>query len=323
MMSPMTDIESLPSLAQKRFLITGADGMLGRAFQAVLASNCPSAVVLARTRNELDVTLRQDVLAEDRNRIDVIIHCAADVNADRCELNADRCREVQVGGTENVILLAQECGATVFFPQSFLIYGDCAECVDENTLVEPKSVYARCKLEAEEMLTAANIRSLVVRMAGFFGGEERDKNFVGKFTRALEVLLRDGIRTYGVGLRVWQPTFTEDLARNSLLLLDRSQAGVWCMSCEGEASFYKVARECVAALGLDDRLEITALDAPVVAAKDVAQRPGRVVMSNAKLKQAGLYGQRRWQVALAEYLKRPWFKSLFHAHRSFPEARSS
>jgi dTDP-4-dehydrorhamnose reductase len=320
---PMTDPKSLPSLAEKRFLITGADGMLGRAFQSVLASNCPSAVVLARTRTQLDITIREDVLAEQRNNIDVIIHCAADVNADRCELNAERCREVQVGGTENVIQLARACDATVFFPQSFLIYGDTAECVDENTPLEPKSTYARYKLEAEELLQAADIRSLIVRMGGFFGGEERDKNFVGKFTRALEVLLRDGVRTYGVGSRVWQPTFTEDLARNSILLLDRSQAGVWCMSCEGEASFYEVACECVTSLGLDDRFEITALDAPVVAAKDVAHRPGRVVMSNAKLKQAGLYGQRIWQDALAEYLRRPWFESLFHAHRSSPKARSS
>ena len=50
------EIDNEASLANKRVLITGADGMLGRAFQSVLASDYPSTTVFARTRNQLDVT---------------------------------------------------------------------------------------------------------------------------------------------------------------------------------------------------------------------------------------------------------------------------
>ena len=150
-------------------------------------------------------------------------------------------------------------------------------------------------------------------MGGFFGGEERDKNFVGKFTRKIQALLHEGADTYGVGTRVWQPTFTEDLARNSLLLMDAAQSGVWCMSCEGHASFHELACHCIRVLKLDRQMKIAPIDAHAVETPDMAYRPNRVTMSNSKLKQAGLYGQRRWQDAVAEYLSRPWFQSLFQS----------
>ncbi len=301
------------ALANKRVLITGADGMLGRAFQAVLASAYPSTVVLTRTRQQLDVTLRDRVLAEHVNQVDAIIHCAADVNADRCEVMAEQCRAIQVDGTRNVIDLARACNATVFYPQSFLIYGENASDVDENTPPDPKSTYACCKLEAERLLASSSVPSLVVRMGGFFGGEERDKNFVGTFTRKIQALLHEGADTYGVGSRVWQPTFTEDLARNSLLLMDAAQSGVWCMSCEGHASFYELACHCIRVLELDRRMTITQVDSQAVVTPEMVYRPNRVTMSNSKLKQAGLYDQRRWQDAVAEYLSRPWFQSLFRS----------
>ena len=309
----MTPLLRQSALANKRVLITGADGMLGRAFQAVLASAYPSTVVLARTRQQLDVTLRDQVFAERVYQIDAIIHCAADVNADRCEAMPEQCRTIQVDGTQNVIDLAKACNATMFYPQSFLIYGGNAADVDENTPPDPKSTYARCKLEAERLLASSGVRSLVVRMGGFFGGEERDKNFVGKFTRKIQALLHEGAGTYGVGTRVWQPTFTEDLARNSLLLMDSAQSGVWCMSCEGHASFHELACHCIRVLKLDRRMKIAPIDAHAVETPDTAYRPNRVIMSNAKLKQAGLYTQRPWQDAIAEYLSRPWFQSLFQA----------
>lgn len=307
----MTPLLHQSALANKRVLITGADGMLGRAFQAVLASAYPSTVVLTRTRQQLDVTLRDQVLAERVHQIDAIIHCAADVNADRCEAMPEQCRTIQVDGTQNVIDLAKACNATMFYPQSFLIYGENAADVDENTPPDPKSTYARCKLEAERLLASSGVRSLVVRMGGFFGGEERDKNFVGKFTRKIQALMHEGVDTYGVGTRVWQPTFTEDLARNSLLLMDSAQSGVWCMSCEGHASFHELACHCIRVLKLDRRMKIAPIDAHAVETPDTAYRPNRVIMSCSKLKQAGFYTQRPWQDAVAEYLSRPWFQAIF------------
>lgn len=298
-------------LFRKKVMVTGADGMLGRAFQAILASHYPSTTVYALPHEVLDVTDRQAVLKHVAEGYDFIVHCAADVNADRCEKLPERCHEIQVQGTLNILELAAESNSKIFYPQSFLIFSGGDNLIDESTEPDPKSVYGRCKLEAEKQILLAQSEALVVRMAGFFGGDEKDKNFVGKFTRQLVELLKEGRTTYAVGDRVWQPTYTEDLAKNSLLLLDQGMRGVWSMGSVGEASFYDLARECVDQLGLKNRIEIIPASQEKVNAEDVARRPSRAVLSNERLISNGLFLQRTWQASLREYLARPWFQSLF------------
>ena len=61
----MRAADSLSQLNDSRatVLITGAGGMLGRAFAEVLAAGAPDARVLALARERLDVTDRGAVLA--------------------------------------------------------------------------------------------------------------------------------------------------------------------------------------------------------------------------------------------------------------------
>lgn len=296
-------------------LITGAAGMLGRAFVEAMAADYPGCRVLAHPRAALDVTDRAAVLALAAEHPKVIVHCAADVNAERCEMEPDNCRAIQVGGTANVAELAAAVGAKVLYPQSFLIFDGSELPIREETRPAPLSVYGRCKLEAERLLLDRRSDTLVVRMAGFFGGDEADKNFVGQFTRKLLQLLADGVTSYDVGDRVWQPTYTLDLARNSLLLLDHGKSGLYTMSCQGEASFHDLAVACVEELGIGHRMTINKVSATQVARAEKAKRPDRARMENARLQAEGLDRQRPWREALAEYLARPHFRALFASYR--------
>jgi dTDP-4-dehydrorhamnose reductase len=297
-------------LAGKTIVITGAGGMLGRAF-AEAAADHPQARIIALARTELDVTDRRGVMGLAETSPDVVIHCAADVNADRCEANPDACRAVQVGGTRNVIDLCRRTGAVLMYPQSFLIFDGSSLPITEATPPAPLSVYGRCKLEAETAIRDELPRHLVVRMAGFFGGDEADKNFVGKFARHLRTLLREGATSFDVGDRVWQPTYTLDLARNCLALLARGRTGVYGMASHGEASFFDLAQASVEILGLSSRIEIRKVSAAVVTRAEPAKRPARAVIDNVRLRAEGLDMQRGWRQALAEYLARPYFRALF------------
>jgi dTDP-4-dehydrorhamnose reductase len=286
--------------------------MLGTAFREVLMTDYPGTKVIALPRGALDVTDRSAVLGLSNCKPDFILHCAADVNADRCEADPATCRRIQVGGTRNILDLASLADARILYPQSFLIFQGGAGLIDERTQPSPMSVYGHCKLEAEDLVRQSSAESLVVRMGGFFGGYQLDKNFVGKFTRHLAGLINDGVTDYAVGDRIWQPTYTMDLARNCLLLLEHQRNGVWSMACEGEASFFEVAAACVNSLGLSDRFTVVPATKDVIASGDVATRPDRAVMSNASLQEAGLCMQRPWRDALDEYLGGAWFSSLFH-----------
>jgi dTDP-4-dehydrorhamnose reductase len=314
MMAERVSVDDLLALSKRTALITGAGGMLGSAFVQTLRDLVPSCRVLARDHQALDVTDRDAVIAIAGESPDLIIHCAADVNADRCERQPSQTHAVQVGGTLNIIELAHVSGAQVVFPQSILIYDGRELPVDESTVPAPLSVYGRAKLEAEQRLLAALPQSLVVRMSGFFGGAERDKNFVGSFTKRLFQDPARGLRTYQIGTRVWQPTYTRDLAANTLLLVAGARTGIYNMGSHGEATFACVARACVSDLGLSDTVSIDEAPGTHIL-HEHAPRPFRMVVSNRRLAAEGVDRQRPWREALREYLSHPFFQSAAHSLR--------
>lgn len=298
----------------RRVLITGSDGMLGRAFVAALRSETMGATVLATTRRDLDITNRGAVRDMQRFHPEILIHCAALVNAERCEREQDLARAVIVDGTRHAAELAQATGAQLVFPQSFLIYDGATNPATEQTKPSPVSTYGRLKLEAEQVVHSGSHEPLVIRMAGFFGGEDADKNFVGAFTRQLLRMANEGNDAIEVGDRVWQPTYTVDLAHNTLLLLERACVGTYQMASLGEATFFDIARECTAALGAD-RITINPVSSTRFDATEAAPRPHRVVLANDRLDAEGLSRQRPWRGSLREYLGGPHFDRIRVAFR--------
>ena len=77
--------EELGSLKKKCIVITGGAGMLGLAFNEVLASYAPESKVYCLSRQSLDVTDRKKVLDLEKLHPDLIIHCASIVKPDYCE----------------------------------------------------------------------------------------------------------------------------------------------------------------------------------------------------------------------------------------------
>lgn len=300
----------LRPLEGKAILITGAGGMLGRAFSATLAQRVPGAQVIALPRAALDVADRAAVMALASQPLDFILHCAADVNADRCEQDPAACREIQVGGTLNVIELARYSGAKVYYPQSVFIFDGTVAPITESTTPAPAIAYGCFKWAAEQALRQTLPETLVVRMAGFFGGEAYDKNFVGKFSQYLQELVNEGKTECGVGDRLWQPTYTLDLALNGLYLLAHGKTGVYNMACHGEASFYEVAKVIVEALGLSTYISLYPKSSAEFASQEAAPRPLRVFMENRRLQEEGNDLQRNWREALREYLDLPYFQHL-------------
>ncbi|GKS77947.1 sugar nucleotide-binding protein [Acidovorax sp. SUPP950] len=306
----LLELNELAALEGSRILITGAGGMLGQAFARRLAEQVPTALVAALDRHALDVRQREQAQDLRAWRPDIVIHCAVCSDVNWCEDHADAAAQVQIEGTRHVVELARECGARFFYPQTFLIY-DGSQPVDEATPPRPLSVYGRLKLEAEHIVLEASPQALTVRMGGFFGEHARDKNFVGKLIPHLAGLLRSGVDRMEIGDRIWQPTLTDDLAYNSLLLLARGETGRFCMASHGQASFFELAREIVLRLGLDRRIEIARVPAETMARKEKAVRPDAVVMRNAALQARGLDRQRTWQDSLAAYLDHPYFTGMF------------
>jgi dTDP-4-dehydrorhamnose reductase len=301
----------LSSLNHKTILITGANGMLGRAFTELIRALIPTAHLFAAGKDILDVTDLQSVKGYLSINPDIIIHCAAKVNADYCEEHEDEAFDIIVTGTRNILELAKQTGATVFFPQSFLIYDGREQPITELTKPNPLSAYGRLKLMAENMLFKELPDSLVVRMAGFFGGWEADKNFVGKIIPRMSQLIREGCHALEIGDRIWQPTYTNDLAFNSLVLLSENKSGVYCMASKGTASFFDLSSVIVDALGIGNRLTLQKVSSVLVSKNEKALRPIAAIIENRRLKHDNLDFQRTWQESITEYLDHPYFTNMF------------
>lgn len=288
-----------------KILVTGADGMLGRAVCKALG---PSA--LGFSRSECDVTDAAFVQNLASEKFDAIVHCAGDVNADRCEVEQDFCYNVHVNGTQNILDLASTNDAKVVYPQSFLIFDGTENPITEATKPNPLSWYGHCKMTAGELVRQHSSNHLVIQMGGFFGGDAKDKNFVGKFIPHVIEQIKAGETEMKVGDRVWQPTYTKDLAENVQHLLNADEAGTFNMACHGRASFFELARECLRILELENRFTVRLASAAEFGRKEPAERPEQAYMENARLAEHGLDKQRQWEVALKEYLSSPYFRQL-------------
>src|SRR5439155_14002045 len=103
-------------------------------------SNIPEGVEFVRG----DVRYKEDLhrLFEEWP-IEAVVHCAAQTSVARSMADPDADWDVNVGGTANLVRLAQDYGAGrfVFLSSGGAIYGDVDEPAEEKTMPAPRSFY--------------------------------------------------------------------------------------------------------------------------------------------------------------------------------------
>ena len=305
------DKKILFKLNNKIFLITGGSGMLATAFINQINKYTKKTKIYCFNKKKLDVSKKTSFKKLKNINPDYIIHCAALVNADLCEKKRLMAKKNILEGTKNIIEFAKIKKSKIFYPQSFLIYKDTNYQVNEKTLPKPLSTYGKYKLMSEKIILKSLKNSLIIRMGGFFGGEKKDKNFVGKVTLHISKLIKMGIKEFKVGDRVWQPSYTEDLAFNSLILLASNKTGIYNMSSFGYCSFYELTRKIVQFLKISKKIKIKKISATILGNREFAKRPLKLVMKNKRLIKEGLNRQRSWKKSLKEYLSKKYFLQLY------------
>lgn len=315
------DLDLLERLNAETFIITGAEGMLGRAFSKQIRTLLPCANLYSLDRVNFDVENPKSLERYLKHKPTIIIHCAALVDADYCEKFPDAAHNSIVAGTQNILTFAEKCSAKIFYPQSFLIFDQPNQIIDEETLPNASHVYGKMKIEAEKIILEHSPFNLSVRMGGFFGGDDKDNNFVGMISRHFLQLLKNNIYQISIGDRIWQPSYTQDLAANSLLLLAHGQSGIFNLASHGSCSFFELAQEITKILSIDEIISIAKVSAESVAKTEPAKRPKSAIMKNSRALKVGLDRQRDWRIALADYLSQPYFKDLFRDYN--PTSRAS
>jgi dTDP-4-dehydrorhamnose reductase len=131
--------------------ITGAGGLIGHYLVQTAPTNAPELSVIGLTRPQLDLTdfgaVRQRFHDE---KPDAIIHCAALSRSPDCQTNPGLARKLNIEVTALLTELAVD--RPFFFFSTDLVFDGRRGNYDETASVNPLSVYAQTKVEAEQIV---------------------------------------------------------------------------------------------------------------------------------------------------------------------------
>ncbi len=289
-----------PSLAEavaitpKKTLIIGANGQLGRAFQALY----PDAE--CADRDSLDISSPEVSTARRWRDYGVILNAAAYTAVDAAETEDGRRDAWKANATAvaNLAKIAAQNNIALVHISSDYVFDGRKEIHTEDEDFAPLSVYGQSKA-AGDIAASTAPRHYIARTSWVIG----DGN---NFVRTMANLAEKGVKPSVVSDQIGRLTFTEDLAAGIKHLLDTNAPfGTYNISNDGEsASWADIASEVYSLSGKSHE-DVT----PVTTGEyyegkdDIAPRPLQSTLSLEKIKATG-FAPREWKAALTEYLEK-------------------
>ena len=280
-------------ITPKKTLIVGANGQLGRAFQAIF----PSAECV--DRDTLDVSSPEVFTARNWSEYGVILNAAAYTAVDLAETPEGRRDAWLANATAvaNLAKIATENNITLVHVSSDYVFDGTVEQHSEDEPFTPLGVYSQSKAAGDIAASLAK-RHYIARTSWVIG----DGN---NFVRTMANLAERGIKPSVVDDQIGRLTFTQDLAAGIKHLLDTSAPfGTYNISNDGApASWADIAKEVFEQSGAsrDDVTPVTTQHY-YEGKESIAPRPLQSTLNLDKIKGTG-FVPRDWEVALREYLQ--------------------
>ena len=276
-----------------KVLVTGVKGQLGYDVVNELEARGHEAVGV--DIQEMDITD-----AESVDRVikaaapDAVIHCAAYTAVDAAEDNVEVCRKVNADGPQNIANVCKELDIKMIYISTDYVFGGLGERPWEpDDERNPQSVYGQTKYEGELAVQNTLEKYFIVRIAWVFG--INGKNFVKTMLNLGQS--RDKLTV--VCDQFGSPTYTYDLAKLLVDMVQTDKYGVYHATNEGFCNWYEFACEIFKQAGIE--VEVAPVTSDQYPAK--AARPFNSRMSKEKLTENGFDRLPAWQDALTRYLK--------------------
>lgn len=273
-------------------LITGSNGQLGQEFQYLSKINTQHHFIFV-DKEELDITsfLKLDEFFS-KQKIDVIINCAAYTAVDKAESDKEVTYSINVLGPQNLAVIAKKYNIKlVHFSTDYVFNGTNYLPYKESDIPNPQSIYGKTKFEGEnEIIKNANIYA-IIRTSWLYS--QYGNNFVKTITKlatergAINIIFN----------QIGTPTYARDLASAVLYILpilNEKNSGIYNYSNEGVTSWYDFARNICKLQNIPCRLApIEDKDYPTA-----AKRPNYSVLNKEKIKKTFNIEIPQWQDSL-------------------------
>lgn len=276
-----------------RILVTGVKGQLG--YDVVNELEKRGHTAIGVDIDEMDIT---DAEAVDRviteADVEAVIHCAAYTAVDAAEDNLELCRKVNAGGTENIAKVCKKLDLKmVYISTDYVFDGEGERPWEPDDRRDPLNAYGIGKYEGELAVEENLEKYFIIRIAWVFG--VNGKNFIKTMLKLGET--RDEVSV--VNDQIGSPTYTYDLARLIVDMVETEKYGRYHATNEGFCSWYEFACEIFRQAGMNVKVHpVTSDEFPAK-----AKRPHNSRMSKEKLSENGFERLPSWQDALKRYLE--------------------
>lgn len=292
-----------------KVLVTGVAGQLGHDVMQELAKReIPAVGTDLKEGIPLDITDEKAVhQVLQKEKPTVIFHCAAWTAVDLAEeeQNKKTVYAVNVTGTENLAKEAAALGARfVYISTDYVFNGEgTTPWKPDCTEYAPLNYYGQTKWQGEQMVKQYLSSYFIVRIAWVFGLNG------GNFIKTMLKVGKNHDRLTVVKDQIGTPTYTKDLARLLVDMIQTEKYGIYHATNEGGyISWYDFAAEIFRqAAVLDPAYDEEHLQVVPVTTEEYgvskARRPFNSRLDRSKLVEQGFEPLPDWKDALARYIK--------------------
>lgn len=277
-----------------KVFVTGVKGQLG--YDVVNELEKRGHTAIGVDIEDLDIT---DAAAVDKMiteaEPEAVIHCAAWTAVDAAEDNEEKCRQVNVNGTENIAKVCKKLNCKMMYISTDYIFDGkgTRPWEPDDPVTTPLNVYGQTKYEGELAVRNNVEKFFIVRIAWVFG---KGKNFI----KTMLNLGKNHDHLTVVNDQYGTPTYTYDLARLLVDMIETDKYGNYHATNEGSyITWYDFACEIFRQAGMD--VDVEPVSSAQYAAK--AKRPENSRMNKQKLVDNGFEPLPDWKDALRRYLE--------------------
>jgi dTDP-4-dehydrorhamnose reductase len=248
-----------------KILITGANGFLGYYLGKQLLKKNFSVIATGRGKCRLPFTGQDNFsFAEmdftdpysvhdvfEATKPDIIVHAGAMSKPDECEMNQMMAYFVNVEGTVQLLINAEELKSFFVFVSTDFVFDGDTGMYKEDDPPRPVNYYGRTKLDAEAAVKEYEHGWAIVRTVLVYG-----KNHTGRanILNIVKEKLEKGEEYNVVDDQLRTPTYVEDLARGIVSVIEKKAKGIFHISGKDILTPYQMAVKTAEYLGLNKTL---------------------------------------------------------------------
>ncbi len=282
-----------------KIAIIGANGQLGTDIFNTLKSDYEAIPLLHK---DIEISEKTSVYTcLDEYQPHIVINTAAIIDLNKCELEPEKAFSVNSLGPRNLSFWCKENKSLLIqISTDYVFDGKKGSPYVENDCRNALNVYGISKLAGEYFVESILEQYIIIRTSGLYGLKPCRGKSSGNFVEMFLNLIKNKYKLDFNGHEICSPTFTEHVAKQMKILIDRVEIGVFHITNEGFCSWFEFAEEILKLTKSKTKLYKRSKQK----SPSKINRPEYSVLENKRLTELKIKIMPHWKEALGEYLNK-------------------